>query len=45
VAIPVVTFALTWAMHITDVRPAILRGIRTPPARWTGCAPLHCCFH
>lgn len=28
-SIPVVTFAFTWAMHITDVRPGIVRGIRT----------------
>lgn len=28
-AIPIITFAFTWAMHITDVRPAIVRGIRT----------------
>jgi hypothetical protein len=27
--IPVIAFAYTWAMHITDVRPAIVRGIRT----------------
>lgn len=28
-AIPVIAFAYSWAMHITDVRPAIVRGIRT----------------
>jgi hypothetical protein len=28
-AIPISAFAFTWAMHITDVRPAIVRGIRT----------------
>jgi hypothetical protein len=28
-AIPVSTFALSCAMHLTDVRPAIVRGIRT----------------
>lgn len=27
--IPVITFAFSCAMHITDVRPAIVRGIRT----------------
>jgi hypothetical protein len=27
--IPVIAFAYTWAMHITDVRPAIVRGIRS----------------
>lgn len=27
--IPVVSTAFAWAMHITDVRPAIVRGIRT----------------
>jgi hypothetical protein len=27
--IPVIAFSYTWAMHITDVRPAIVRGIRT----------------
>lgn len=26
---PVIFFALSWALHITDVRPAIVRGIRT----------------
>jgi hypothetical protein len=28
-SIPIITFAFSWAMHITDVRPAIVRGIRT----------------
>jgi hypothetical protein len=27
-AIPVTAFAFSWAMHLTDVRPAIVRGIR-----------------
>lgn len=26
---PVIAFAYSWAMHVTDVRPAIVRGIRT----------------
>jgi hypothetical protein len=28
-AVPVICCAFSWAMHITDVRPAIVRGIRT----------------
>lgn len=28
-AVPVICIAFSWAMHITDVRPAIVRGIRT----------------
>jgi len=27
--VPVLSLAFSWAMHITDVRPAIVRGIRT----------------
>jgi hypothetical protein len=28
-SIPISTFAYSWALHITDVRPAIVRGIRS----------------